>query len=104
MKAKAALLLAMVVTGCSHTQIDVNGGASVQAHTHSNAVAALLITGMFLAAASEEAREPRPLPSFATFADWFRGTPPTPPMDPQRAVLEQDCTGPVDLTVTLKCR
>ena len=104
MKSAVVLLAAVVVMGCSHAQIDVNGGASVNAHSHSNAVAAVLIAGMFLAAAAEEARDPRPLPSFATFADWFRGTPPTPPMDPQRAIVEQDCTGPIDFSVTLKCR
>ena len=26
------------------------------------------------------------------------------PMDPNRTVVEQDCTRPVDMTITLKCR
>jgi triosephosphate isomerase len=86
MKSAVALLVAALMMGCSHAQIDVNGGASINAHTHSNAVAALLITGMFLAAAAEEVRKPQPLPS------------------PYRGIIEQDCTRPVDMTVTLKCR
>ena len=58
---------------------------------------------MFIAAAAEEARDPRPFPNFASFADWFRGTPRA-ELDPARPVSEQDCTRPVELGANLRCR
>ena len=58
---------------------------------------------MFIAAAAEEARDPRPFPSFSAFSDWFRGTPRA-ALDPQRTVQEQDCSKPVELSGNLKCR
>jgi hypothetical protein len=67
------------------------------------AVAVLVIAGMFLAAATEEAREPRPFPSFSEFSDWVRGSARA-ELDPERRVSEQDCTRPVELGGNLKCR
>ena len=94
----AACLLFLFLSGCSHTQVSVNSntssgtsatGGSVSLQTNSSAVAALLIMGIFISAAVDEIRAPQPSAQ---------------PMDPQRKVLEQDCTRPVDTTVTLKCR
>ena len=111
----AALLLAVAMTtGCAHTHTSVNAGAvsgttsasaSVSVHGHSNALAALVIAGMFIAAAADYSRDPYPPPSFATFADWFRGTPPPPEMDASRRVNEQDCTKPIDESAgNLRCK
>lgn len=114
------LLIVLLLASCSHVTIDaasntstagaaaapgtsVTGGAA-SVHVQSASLAAAIIAGMFMAAAIEDAREPRPFPSFSTFADWFRGTP-RPEMSPGRAVSERDCTKPIDdLSGNLKCR
>lgn len=110
----------LLAAGCSHVSIDARshtgaiatvppagtsvtgGGASVSIHSHS--LAALIIAGMFMAAAIDHAREERPFPSFSTFSDWFRGTP-RQELSPDRAISERDCTQPIDeLSGNLKCR
>ena len=112
-------LLVLLLAGCSHVTIDASSNSSagtvvpssgttatsgqVGVHVNSGALAAVIIAGMFVAAAAEEARDPRPFPSFSTFADWFRGKP-APQLDPNRPVNEQDCSKPVELTGNLKCR
>jgi hypothetical protein len=102
------LFLAVAIAGCSaHTRVNSNtsapssGGLSVQVHSHS--AAALIVAGMVVAAAAEDAREPRPFPSFATFKDWFF-PPRAPELAPDRPINEQDCTRPVELSGNLKCR
>jgi hypothetical protein len=102
------VFLAVAIAGCSaHMRVNSNtsaprsGGLSVQVHGRS--AAALIIAGMFVAAAVEDAREPRPFPSFATFKDWF-SPPPAPELAPGRHISVQDCTRPVELSGNLKCR
>lgn len=113
-------LLVLLLAGCSHTSIDARvqtssgipptAGTSVRSgqvgvHFQSSALAAVIISGMFIAAAVEEARNPRPFPSFSTFTDWFRGTPPAPALDSDRRVSEQDCSRPVDVTQgNIRCK
>ena len=106
------LLLLLLLAGCSHARIEassntssgaVTTGGQASVRVESRSLAALVIAGMFLAAAVEDARDPRPFPSFSTFSDWFRGTP-APELDPQRAVSEQDCTRPIELGGNLRCR
>jgi hypothetical protein len=91
-------LAILLLTACSHTQVGVSSdtssgtsraGGSVSLQTSSGALAAMLIMGLFISAAVDEIRTPPPSVQ---------------PMDPQRKVLEQDCTKPVDTSVTLKCR
>ena len=105
-------LLVLLLAGCSHAQINassntasgtVTTGGSASVHVESRSLAAIVIAGMFIAAAAEDLREPRPFPSFSSLADWFR-IPPAPQLDPQRPVNEQDCSRPVELTGNLKCR
>jgi hypothetical protein len=109
-------LLVLLLAGCSHVSIDASSNTSsgsvtsAQAglHVESRSLAALVVAGMFLAAAVEDAREPRPasssyFPSFSTFSDWFRGAPRA-ELDPERRVSEQDCSRPVELSGNLKCR
>ena len=104
-------LLVLLLAGCSHVSINASSdtssstvtGGRASVHVESRSLAALVIAGMFLALAVEEAREPRPVPSFSTFADWFRGTP-SAELDPERRVSEQDCTRPVEPGGNLKCR
>jgi hypothetical protein len=109
----AVLLLALGIGGCAHTHSSVNVGAgsssgahvSVGVHGNSHALAALVVAGMFIAGAAEYARDPYPPPRFSDFADWFRGAPPPPELDPGRRVNEQDCTRPIDdPAANLRCR
>lgn len=114
------LLVVLLLVGCSHATINASTsssagavvpssgttvtGGSVGVHVHSHSLAAVVIAGMFLAAAIDHSREPRPFPSFSTsFGDWLRGTP-APELHPDRPISEQDCTKPVELTGNLKCR
>ena len=105
-------LLVLLLAGCSHAQINassntasgtVTTGGSASVHVGSRSLAAIVIAGMFIAAAAEDLREPRPLPSFSSLADWFR-IPPAPALDPERPVSEQDCTRPIELGGNLRCR
>ena len=104
-------LLVLLLAGCSHASIDASTntssgtstGAQVGLHVESRSLAALVVAGMFIAAAAEDAREPRPFPSFSTFSDWFRGTPKA-ELDPERRVSEQYCSRPVELSGNLRCR
>jgi hypothetical protein len=105
-------LLPLLLAGCSHVTVDASSqsspGTAVTSgraglHVESRSLAAVVIAGMFIAAAAEDARDPRPFPSFAVFSDWFRGTP-RPELDSSRPVAEQDCSKPVEFTGNLKCR
>jgi hypothetical protein len=95
------LVVLVLLAGCSHAHVDASGQTSV--HLESRSLAAVVLAGMFLAAAVEDVREERAFPSFSVFSDWFRGTP-KPELDPERRVSEQDCTRPVELAGNLKCR
>jgi hypothetical protein len=111
------LVLLLLVAGCSHVSVDASSntssgtvvGGQAGLHVESRSLAALAIAGMFLAAAAEDAREPRSasryyLPSFSTFSDWFRGTPPV-ELDPSRNISEQDCTRPLDPSLgNIRCK
>ena len=98
------LLAVLLLAGCSHATIDAGGGAAhAGVHIHSDALAAAVLAGMVAAAAAEDARDPRGMPSFSGLADWFRGTP-APELAPDRPISEQDCTRPIELTGNLRCR
>lgn len=115
----AALLMIAALGACSHARIDVSAststgsaapaaGTSVTSgsaglHIHSHSLAAVVVAGMFMAAAIEEARQERPFPSFSSFADWFRATP-APELAHERPISEQDCSRPIELSGNLKCR
>jgi len=115
------LVVVLLLAGCSHVTIDARtntstGGAvpppgtsvtsgSAGLHIHSHSLAALVIAGMFIAAAVDYSREPRPFPSFSSVADWFRGAPPLPELDSGRRIGEQDCTKPIDESLgNLRCK
>jgi hypothetical protein len=107
------LFLAVLIAGCSaHLRVNSNTappagtsvtGGSAGLQIRSSSLGAVIIAGMFVAAAAEDAREPRPFPSFATFKDWFF-PPRAPELAPDRPINEQDCTRPVELSGNLKCR
>jgi hypothetical protein len=121
MKVAAVIVAAALAYGCSHTTINANSsastgpaaptagttttGGSVSVHAHSRSLAALVIAGMFIAAAVDYSREPRPAPSFSEFADWFRGAPPPRELDSGRRISEQDCTRPLDYSLgNIRCK
>jgi hypothetical protein len=111
------VIVVLLLAGCSHVKVNASSntssstslsststGAQASVHIESRALAALIITGMFLAAAAEEARDPQPFPSFSAFSDWFRGTPKA-ELDPERKVSEQDCSHPVDYSLgNIRCK
>jgi hypothetical protein len=120
MASMSRMALAVVValaTGCStHVNLGVSsGGGAVASGTQvttgtaglriqSDSLAAVVVTGMFIAATIDYAREPQPFPSFSEFYDWRGGTP-APPLAPERRVHEQDCSQPLeDPSANLKCR
>lgn len=85
-----ALAFALLTGGCTHVHYggSVNG-ASVQVNG-GNVLGVVLLGGMLTAAAVEDFRGPA--------ADS------TLEMSPDRAVAEQDCTKPIELTGNLRCR
>jgi|SRR6185503_1122582 len=108
-----SLFAALLLAGCSHVSIDASSntlpattpGAQANVGVRSTgSVAAVVIAGMFIAAALEDAREPRPFPSFSEFSDWFRGAPKA-ELDPDRKVSEQDCSRPLDYSLgNIRCK
>jgi hypothetical protein len=114
------LLVVVLLAGCSHATIDVGANTSAGSvvpsagttvtsgtaglHIQSPALAAVVITGMVMAAALDDARQERPFPSFSLFSDWFRGTP-APELAAGRRISEQDCSRPIDPSLgNLRCR
>jgi hypothetical protein len=113
-------LVLLLLMSCSHVTIDASSRTSAGSvvpsagtsatsgqaglHVESRALAAVVIAGMFMAAAVEDARQERPFPSFSVFSDWFRGTP-APELAADRPVVEHDCTKPMpQFSGNLKCR
>jgi hypothetical protein len=94
MRAIALLLLA---TACSHVQVNANTGAAAGTVVGSGSasvqmqgggtLAAVILAGLLVAAASSADDPSKPLP-----------------MDPNRSVNEQDCTKPIQLTDNLRCK
>ena len=98
-------VVVLLLAGCSHAHVDTNvGSAHAGVHVESRSLAAVVIAGMFIAAAVEDARDPRPFPSFSEFSDWFRGAPKA-ELDPDRNISEQDCTRPLDYSLgNIRCK
>jgi len=82
----AVLAVLLLLSGCSHTAV---GGASASVQTNSSALAAVLIMAVFISSAADGTLVPEPAVL---------------PMDPNRKVVEQDCTRPVATSIPLKCR
>ena len=90
-----ALASVLLLSGC-FVQIRDDRAAEV--------VGLALFTGIFVGNAIEESRNPRPMPSLSSYADWWSG-PPAAPMAPDRKVSEQDCSKPIDPTLgNIKCK
>ena len=88
---RASALVLLMMCACSHVQYGGNvNGASVDVNT-ANVLGAVLLGGMLSAAAVEDFREP----------SW---TLQRAAMSPDRPVVEQDCTKPIELTGNLRCK
>src|SRR5438128_11341433 len=112
MRALGVLLL-ILVTGCTYTRMDYSSNAAITGSgtavaTSSGALqvqggrplAVVILGGSLIANAVDGERT---APSFSAFSDWM-GTRPPPEMNPDRAISEQDCTKPIELSGNLRCR
>ena len=88
MKAIAVALVAVALAGCSSR----------------TPVTDALLIGIVAVSAVEYSREPHPMPSFSDVYNFGSPRPPA-PLAPNRKVIEQDCSKPLeDPTANLKCR
>ena len=94
---KAAICaLSLLLAACSHVELAARSDSRAPASTTGATVqiqaargfAALLLGGMLIAGAAEDLRNPQP----------------TPVMQADREVSEQDCTRPIELGANLRCR
>jgi hypothetical protein len=98
----------LLVSACTQVQIGGTSNASAASTTGAGlqvqgggALTVVLVAATLVAGATQDLREPRP---FRPFYDWT-GTRAAPEMKPDRAVSEQDCTKPIDLSSgNLRCR
>src|SRR2546427_642199 len=107
------IFLLVLATGCTYTRANYSGTASTSSGTAvgtssgalqvqgGRPLAVVIRGGLLIANAVDDG--PRTSPSFAVFSDWM-GTRPPPQMNPDRAISEQDCTKPIELTENLRCR
>ena len=107
MRAVAVVLVLVLASACTHVQIGATSNVSAASTTAAGlqvqgggALTAVLLAATLVAGATQDLREPRP---FRPFYDWT-GTRAAPEMKPDRAVSEQDCTKPIELTENLRCR
>ena len=102
MRALAVLLL-VLTSGCTYTQMSYSGastttaGASGGARVQAGLPVAFALLGGLLIATAVDGEPPR-----ASFSNW--GWRSAPEMKPDRAINEQDCTKPIELTENLRCR
>jgi hypothetical protein len=94
---RAIAFVLLLCAGCTHVHYGSSlNGASVRVKG-GNALGVVLLGGMLTAGAVQDFREAPML------ADWIWSAP-APAMSPDRAVAEQDCTKPIELTGNLRCK
>lgn len=106
MKRCAALMLALLIAGCSHTSVQVNSGGTTTTTNYGASVgiggsgtAAWALIGIGLIAAEIAARRP------VQRTDPPAAIEPAQSFDAERRVNEQDCTQPIkDWSANLKCK
>lgn len=101
-----ALLLAMFLTGCSHSAAVVSNATPVAPNGTVNAtgaVAAAVLLGT-IAVSAGDFSNPQPMPSLSTtFSDPASRV--VPAMADGREIAEQDCTQPIaNSSANLRCR
>jgi hypothetical protein len=107
MRAVVVVLVLLLANACSHVQIGATGNVSAASTTAAGlqvqgggALTAVLLAATLVAGATQDLREPRP---FRPFYDWM-GTRPPAEMQPDRVIVEQDCTKPIEFSENLRCR
>jgi hypothetical protein len=105
MRVVRALLMILVLAGCSHSAAVITNAqptAPVPGVNATGAIAAAVLIGVAVVATSQEVTDVQPTPSTAAFSDWSPRV--VPAMAPERVIVEQDCTQPLDLSGNLRCR
>jgi len=102
-----ALALFTLCTACTHAQYTAsfNSGTVVNTssvHVQTNASSAFGIALVAATIAAGASQDPREAGTYPGFTDWIWSRPP--PMNPDRAIAEQDCTKPIVFTENLRCR
>ena len=102
-----AVALSILCAACTHAQYVATVNSGTVVHTSGAQVridpaspfGVALLAATIAAAVSGDFSE---TPGYAGFTDAIWRQPP--PMIPDRAVAEQDCTKPIELTGNLRCR
>ena len=107
----AALAVSILCTACTHAQYvaTVNSGTVINTSSAHVRVDALNPIGIAIFAATIATAVSGDFSGDPTYSSLNSGfTDPIwrqpPPMNPDRAVAEQDCTKPIELTGNLRCR
>jgi len=116
-KTLVAVIVAALVAGCSHMQINAgsntssastgtsitSGSGGLQVQSGSRSLATAIVIMGIAAGAVEDSREERSFPSPAALFPQY--TPPAPELAPDRRISEQDCTRPIDFSSgNLRCK
>jgi hypothetical protein len=102
-----ALAFVIVCTACTQAQYaaSVNSGTVVNTssvHVQANASSVFGIALVAATIAASASQDPGAAGTYPGFTDWIWSRPP--PMNPDRAIAEQDCTKPIVFTENLRCR
>src|SRR5258706_3116231 len=107
MRAVAVVLVLVLATACTHVQIGATSNVSAAPSNAAGlqvqgggALTAVLLAATLVAGATQDLREPRP---FRPFYDWMGARPPA-EMQPDRVIVEQDCTKPIEVSQNLPLR
>jgi hypothetical protein len=102
------IVLLVLTSGCTYTHVSYSSASTTSSGTAVSTssgslqvqggrpLAFVLLGGLLIATAVDG--EPRPV----SFSDW--GWRSAPEMNPDRAINEQDCTKPIELTENLRCK
>jgi|SRR5258708_11232639 len=98
MRAVAVVLVLVLASACTHVQIGATSNVSAAPANAAGlqvqgggALTAVLVAATLVAGATQDLSDPQPAPSRAE-------------MQPDRVIVEQDCTKPIELTENLRCR
>ena len=100
-------LFSLALAGCASSSVQVSGGGpQPTVNTAGNTPLGKLVLVAFIAGIGYESYRDGTRYRANPFDAMFQSGPlPPPPLDPERKVLEQDCTQPiVDWSANLKCR
>jgi len=107
MRTVVVVLVLVLASACTHVQIGATSNVSAPSTTAAGlqvqgggALTAVLVAATLVAGATQDLREPRP---FRPFYDWMGARPPA-EMQPDRVIVEQDCTKPIEFSENLRCR